>query len=318
MADFCNKTQFRNLGEHDLSKEKLLRWLRDNLKESWLAANEIPPPREGQSCAAAAKKLSLDDMLAVYDRSIYEIDNLIPHVQEATIGWERGDDGVALKEEFARFGLGSSAVSSNYASMKDFDSEADAGEYGSDNGSDDAQRLADVGEDERAEHSDDDGEQEGGGVVDFIGAASFDGQKDGYTFLTREGRTGYFRDAAGEAGEAREARAGRLDAAPEPEPEPELSAEEQAARQASLDQAAMEIELTFRYISEEKRSEIRAKLLKMTEFERKAALARLRLKREEAKGELLAQRAALGGFFAVRIRSETHPSRETCVCTHLH
>ena len=46
---------------------------------------------------------------------------------------------------FARFGLGSSAVSSNYASMKDFDSEADGGDYGSD---DDAQRLDDVGEDE--------------------------------------------------------------------------------------------------------------------------------------------------------------------------
>ena len=42
----------------------------------------------------------MTSVLAVYDRSIYEMDALIPHVQEATIGWERNhQDGVALAEE---------------------------------------------------------------------------------------------------------------------------------------------------------------------------------------------------------------------------
>ena len=49
-----------------------------------------------------------------------------------------------------------------------------------------------------------------------------------------------------------------------------------------------------------RRSAIRTKLAGMTEFERKAAVARLRLKREEEKGELMGQRAALGAFFSVR------------------
>jgi hypothetical protein len=258
--------QFRNTGEHDLSKEEVLRWLRTNLSPQFLEANGVVAPRENQSVAAAAKATKLDDLLAVYDKSIYEMDALISTRASATVATERHDDKLALKQEFESFGLGSSAVSGNYAQMEDFSDvgNSDAGGYGSSDGGSDGRAAALAGVEEGAEELEDLSDAED--------------------------------DEASEAAGARADRLARFAAAPEPEPE--LSPEEAAAQKAALAAAEMEMELTYRYPSEEKRAAIRQKLAQMTDFERSAAVARLRSKREEEKADLLAQRAALGGFFA--------------------
>lgn len=244
--------KYRNTGEHEVSKEDVLRWLRTNLAQSFLDSHGVPAPVENQSLVAAAKTLKLDELLAVYDKSIYDMDALIATSQVATVATERHDDEVLRKKEFENFGLGSSAVSGNYARMEDFSDAGETNDAGY--GSDDGRALAGLeeGAEENEDFSDDEKEEE--------------------------------------AEAARFERLGRL----AQEPEPVVSPDQKAAVEA----AAIELELTYRYPSEEKRAAIRAKLSTMTAFEKDAAVARLRAKREADKEELMAQRAALGGFFA--------------------
>ncbi len=246
--------KYRNTGEHEVSKEEVLRWLRTNLAQAFLDLNGVPPPVETQSLSAAAKTMKLDELLAVYDKSVYDMDSLLATSQTATVATERHDDEVLRKKEFENFGLGSSAVSGNYARMEDFSDAGETNDAGY--GSDDGRALA--GLEEGAEEHED------------------------------------FSDDEEEAAAARCARVGRLAQEAETETEPALSADQKAAVEA----AAIELELTYRYPSEEKRAAIRTKLAKMTAFEKDAAVARLRAKREGDKEELMAQRAALGGFFA--------------------
>jgi len=79
-------------------------------------------------------------------------------------------------------------------------------------------------------------------------------------------------------------------AAASPEPEPQF-AEEMAA-------SALELELTYKYSDAEKRASMRARLTKMSSFERTQAVARLRAKREEERELLTRQRVALSTFFS--------------------
>lgn len=253
--------KYRNTGEHEVSKEDVLRWLRTNIAQPFLDENGVPPPREAQSLVAAAKAMKLDDLLAVYDKSIYHMDALLATSQQATIATERYDDEVLRKKEFENFGLGSSAVSGNYARMEDFSEAGETDGYGSDHGRD-LDGVEEVAEEE-----------------EDMPDAEYEHEKDSEA--------------------ARCARLERL-ASSEPEPEPELalSPEKTAAEKAAVEAAVIEMELTYRYPSEEKRAAIRAKLSQMSAYEKNAAVARLRTKREADKEELLAQRAALGGFFA--------------------
>lgn len=255
--------KYRNTGEHETSKEDVLRWLRTNLAQQFLDSNGVPPPVESQSLAAAAKTMKLDELLAVYDKSIYDMDVLLATTQTATVATERYDDEVLRRKEFESFGLGSSAVSGNYARMEDF---SDAGQTdGVGYESDDDRALA--GLEEGAEEHEDLSDDENGEDAEAARCARLE------------------RFASGSLH-------------PGAEPEPVLSPEQAAAEKAAVEAASIEMELTYRYPSEEKRAAIRAKMSEMTAFEKNAAVARLRAKREADKQELMAQRAALGGFFA--------------------
>ena len=66
--------KYRNTGEHEISKEDVLRWLRTNLAPQFLDEHGVPPPVETQSLAAAA---NTERAVKAWEHSAHVTSNLL-------------------------------------------------------------------------------------------------------------------------------------------------------------------------------------------------------------------------------------------------
>jgi hypothetical protein len=73
------------------------------------------------------------------------------------------------------------------------------------------------------------------------------------------------------------------------------------------------MELTYRYGDAAKRAAMKTKLDRMSTFERKRAVDKLRAKREEGQQQLTSQRVAISTFFSTYDPSGKSPFREQLI-----